>query len=342
MEKGKKQKQAYGKLMSSAQPALPEGKTLPVHELPAVRKRERKEYRKRAPMLRRLGGSALDTMAGVTMIASNPQMYGRSTEANRESMRTGKGLSRLGRLAARRWVRSGEKRDKQRGEAREVTVAKFREEHPNVALQEADLHKKWEREEAERQREEAFSSVVTRSRNATEYFRRRIGSSFSKYIPGRETGFNGSYLDLAKTTMGNALTHQRKDGAIPLLGYGIEKERFEAKEAAGTPLSDIKGSDVGGASTALWKLGFVELEERMVRYAGGKFNPDIEWGQTEDRSGVTADLAFDPENELHRMLVPESSEFSNPRIQVEMSNDTDTPYMDLRVVEAVAPIAVAA
>ena len=245
-----------------------------------------------------------------------------------------------------------EKRAEHRKVARDKAVAQFREQQPNIALREAELRTKWQEAEAKRRRQKIFSSTVSKSNYAIEYFQKHSASSFAKSIPRRSldhkpnTGFDGSYLELAKSTLNDALTHQQGDGTISLLGAGIERERFAAQDAAGAKLQEISQSEdsyVGGVSTALWKLGFVEFNsEDQIRYGNGSFNPDIEWGE----HNQTASLALDPDNELHQMLIPENSSFSNPRIEVDMASyrgdSRQEPSMSLRVVEAAAPVAIAA
>lgn len=329
--------------MRSREPIAPGG-TLPVSELPSVQRQERREYRKRAPLLKRIGHTALENLAGVVTIATNPQTFFKSPEAIKESAKTGKGLNFLGRAAARKWVIKAENRQeelrKHRRAARNTAVTDFRDKYPNVALQEADLQKEWQRQENVRLRKKIFTDISRRSSFATEYFQRRSAYSFSKSLPrrtsyGTEKGFEGNYADLARDTLQSALTYRKKDGSIPLLGRDITTERFKDKESSRpVNLRQSEEAYVEGVSTAMWQLGFVQFEnERQINYGSGTFNPDITWERSPDGVSTTASLAFDPENELHQMIMPEGSNFSNPQVQVEISGGN----MDLRVAEAAVP-----
>lgn len=318
----------------------------------------RQEFRRRVPLVKRLGETATRMMlapsSGVWGYISgipkdNPEAM---KKAAVEYSKTGAG-NYAAYLAVGK-SRLQETNDKHREAARAKAVADFREAHPNIALSETDRHKKWEEQEATRKYSNTFSRIVRKSDYAIEYFSKGSAYSFAKSIPRRSTGthegFDGSYQELAKSTLGDALKHQKEDGTIPLLGIEAEKMRFAAHEHAGDSLREITRAEtsyVEGASTALWQLGFVEFDnEHDVKYGKGQFNPSIEWGQTENQQGTTASIAFNPNNELHQMLVTDASTFTNPRIEVDVFNGSDprsAGRMDLRVVEAAEPtVAIAA
>lgn len=346
MRENKKQKQAYGELIRSTKPLTP-GERLPVYELPEVQRQERKEFKRMAPLFKRVGEVALLGLAKLDFsiwgyISGLPKNDPESMKkAGDEYARTGRG-NYAAYLATSRMPRIVERRSERRKKASDKAVSKFREAHPNVTIREAELHKDWKKGEAARRHSTLFSKIVNKSNYAVEYFSRKRAYSFSKAIPTRGEGFDGSYQELAKSALSDALNHQREDGKIPLLGMGAEKMRFAAHEAAGDSPREIWQSEksyVEGASTALWKLGFVEFDsEDSLRYGKGRFNPDIEWGKPEDsHPGFTASLAFDPDNELHQMLAPDRAALSNPRIEVYTSYDIDSypaPHLGLRVIEA--------
>lgn len=140
---------------------------------------------------------------------------------------------------------------------------------------------------------------------------------------------------------------------ISLLNRSLLAQRFNKKEqASGYRDASFKISDayrdgreyVQGVDTALWKLGFVEFDsESDVHVGRGRFNPDVQWNQNPDN--LTAQLAFNPENELHQMLVSQAGEFANPMIEIETAADSRNPsanYMNLRIVEVAQSMQMAA
>lgn len=347
-----KEKQAYHMLLRTDE-ALDPYQSLPVHELPEVKRQAKAEYRKKNPLYRRLGRAALDNAAGVTLILTNPRMFVQTAEQN-------KALAHKGRSAAARRFSKAYHRSEEdarlRRETRANAVAQAREKHPNIAIREDELRAKWRQEQAEKYRRKVLHDTAARTRRTIDYFQSHNASSLISTIPrrgsedGRQAGFDGDYQRLAVTALSDAMARKQADGTIPLLGLSAERQRIGAQEAAGASAKSIAQSEssyLEGASTALWKLGFIDMsDERQIASASGKFNPDIEWGRSDSPHAVTASLAFDPTNELHSMLLPEGAAFASPRIELEMASDPHDPrlqpYMNVRVVEAAAPALAAA
>lgn len=331
---------------------------LPVGQLPEVRKAARAEYKKEQPrLLRRLGGLAVDGVAAVTLVASNPQLYLRSTEQNDRSFKTGEGINFIGRIAAGRlnkMFKRGEERPKRRQAAHERAVANYREQHPEISEHEAKLRSELQKQQEEQYKRSTPYEVLKRGKYTIDYFGDRNVSSFSKAIPRQplregQPGFTGDYTELAKQTLTSAITHKTEDGTIPLLGLKLEQERLEDRYDQGQSLTAARKTEteyVEGVSTTLWQLGFVQFkDERSVTYGNGNFNPAIEWEKTHDT--VIARIPFDASNELHQILAPDQSVGATPMIELEMSapdygglNGTpQPPYLNMRVAEALVPVA---
>ena len=346
-----KQQKAYSELIRSGESLAPWEK-LPVRELPDVQREQRKEFRARMPLIKRVGETALYGIAKVDSAVwgyisgiskNNSESMKKASE---EYERTGRG-NYAAYLATNSLTKIVERRRKHWKSAGEKAETKFREEHPNVALHEAELREKWKGEQAEKARRRASVAINDKSKWIVDYFRDgRIGS-FSKAIPRRPNregapGFTGDYIEYAKDTMGSALERREEDGSIPLLGRKLQKERMAQREQQGQSISQAISAEkdyADGVGVALWQLGFVEFEdEKKMRQGQGRLNPDTQWGETADHSGVTARIPFNPENELHQMMMPEGGDLSNPMIEVEMNQPQESHkgglYMNLRAVEA--------
>jgi hypothetical protein len=339
MRRAKKQKQAYSRLIRSNEPLAP-WERLPVHELPEVQRQREREYKRRASLVKRIGESALVGYSLVPHLVfgymSGIKDKAKRVEEAKKFARTGRG-NEFAHLSVGRLIKIKEKRDKAWQAAGEKAEARFRGRHPNVAIREAELHKKWEEKEAERKRSDIFWGAVRKSSWAMEFFEKRMAYSFSKSIPTRSEGFHGNYQDLARSALEEALTRQKEDGSIPLMGINVERERFASHNEAGDSLAEIRQSEksyVDGASTALWKLGFVEFDQESdLRYGKGRFNDDITWRRGENGRGVTASIAFDQDNELHQMLAPDIDTSLNPQIEATIHKGD----MSLSVVKAATP-----
>jgi hypothetical protein len=110
-------------------------------------------------------------------------------------------------------------------------------------------------------------------------------------------------------------------------GFRSSNNQLEAKIGYGHDY-------VGGVATSLWKMGFVEFDTHDGVVAdSGRMNEAVEWSQGEN--GATfASLAYDPENELHRIIAGDQADPSNSRIQLAI-NDTQgyAPEMSISLTE---------
>ncbi len=353
----KKPKLTHEALLATTE--LPKyGFELPVGQLPEVHKAARAEYKKTQPRAaRRLGRFAVDSLAAVALVTSNPQTFLR--EDLDTVFKEKRGINFIGRIAVNRlnkMFQRGEERPQHKRAAHERAVTQYREQHPEIAQHEVKLRSERQRQQDEQYRRSTPYEVLRRGKYAIDYFGAKNVYSFAKAIPRRprregQAGFTGDYGELAKTTLASALTYRSEDGTVPLLGLKLENERLADLYKQGQSLTEARRTEtkyVEGVSTALWQLGFIKADDErlLTSYGKGQFSPDIEWGRT--NNGVTARLPFDPSNELHQMFAPEQGVGANSMIELEMSapdfggyGRPQAPYMNMRVVEA-APQALAA
>jgi hypothetical protein len=117
------------------------GFELPVGQLPEVRRAARAEYKKDQPhIVKRLGRSAVDSLAAVTLVTSNPHIFLR--EDLDTVFKEKRGINFIGRIAVNRlnkMFKRGEERPKLRQAAHERAVVQYREQHPEIAEHEATL-----------------------------------------------------------------------------------------------------------------------------------------------------------------------------------------------------------
>lgn len=367
----KKQKVTHQDLINT--PELRGSEKLRVFQLEELQKQARAEFKKRdISLVKRIGHTALDGIAATHLFVSNPKVakkafedsfngfHGSPAETSKPTHEKVK-LNRLGGFAARlslnrldkRYEREAKRNEKWQ-ESHEKVEADYRKSNPDIGEREAVLHDEARQRAYEDQRGRTVFDAYSRNKYVMGYFAEGNTYSFSKSIPRRKDrfdkpGFDGSYLDLAKNTLKDALSHKKEDGSVPLLGIETSRQRVAEQENAGTSLGQINADSrehVQGVSAALWQMGFVEFkEERLIDYGKGNFNEDIQWAK--DNDSLTAQLPYDPGNELHGMLMPEESGFANPMIEVEMGMANTMygrePYsMDMRVVDAPVLEAVAA
>jgi len=329
-------------------------------EAVAPRLRQKHEVRQSSEVapsrIRRLGNMAVKA----SVVAAEAITRRSSKRAARLSEKTARLESDFtqkrggGRLvsAARAYKedRASEKRrvQSERRKAADEGVLKYREAHPEIAERER-------KEQLEQFRHETRVNLGFKLDYSVEYFRDRNAYSFLKSIPRRpsyegQPGFTGDYAKLAKSSLTSAMTYRQKDGSIPLLGGRLEQKRLADLEENGKSVSAIRQHEsryIDGVSTALWQLGFVQVDkEEDIPYSRGNFNPNIEWEESQD--AVKARLPFDPNNELHAMLVSDDStasermiELTMPRVEYGYNGRVPNGYMAMRVMDSV-PATVAA
>ena len=364
--KSQKSKVTHAELMSTDY--IPAGGRLPIHQLPEVQKNYRQEFKKASPKLRsRIGNVALDAAVVTSWVATHPVTFGRDLKAaNREywgkpaepetriAKRRNRAASFIGRITERMVDVRMNERDQRKAARKVLTQEKwqqaqqdYREAHPEVDAHEKALQKAKFAMEQAGARASWSSMPKSRASFAQERFANRNGSSFSHAIPRLDsknrdgTKFDNNYMALAERSLADAIFHKSDAGTIPLWGREILSQRLASKEANGMDLVTAANSEatyVDGVSTALWKLGFVNFEnDKAISSGGGTVNEDIVWGKTVENA-QTAELTFDPDNELHRMLMPDTTTFSNPVLRIEMNPASErmNQYMNLSVTEASA------
>lgn len=327
---------------------------LPVGHLPEVRKIARAEYKKEQPIIKRLGRFAVDSIATLALVTSNPQLYLRSKEQNEQSFKTGQGINFIGRIAASRlnkMFKRGIEQTERKQVVHERAVAKYREQHPEIAEHEAKLQNELQKKHDKEYKRNTLNELLANSEYVIDSFggnKASFGGNkayyFSSCIPRRpefdhSPGFTGDYATLAKQTLSSAMTYKTEDGIIPLLGFNLEQERLANHYKENQSLAVIREHEtryVKGVSTALWQLGFVQFKnEKDISYRNGNFNPSIKWEKTYD--DVTARIPFDPDNELHQMLAPNQNTNARSMLELKMSNlfhDLRQPlYLNMRVIE---------
>ena len=233
------------------------------------------------------------------------------------------------------WRKDKERRvQEERRHAADEAASRYRAKFPEIA---------------ERERKEHEANIlhdVSRSlRNRRDYIIDYFPSyiySFAKAIPRRpsrtgERGFTGDYHEFAKSALESALTYKMEDGTVPLLGAMLEQKRLDDDQKQGQSVYEAGRTEtnyIDGISTALWQLGFVQVEKEsdVAAYNRGKYNPDLQLEKTSD--SVIVRIPFDAENDLHRMLVDEG-DGDGKMIQIGMfPRNYGHSYMNMSVVEA--------
>lgn len=192
------------------------------------------------------------------------------------------------------------------------------------------------------------------------FFHDQNADSFSKMIPRRPTkeggkGFSGPYDELAQQSLTSALKHKSADGSVPLLGKDVIEQRL-VDLIQGTPkqvgLKPEKAVETEKASmytegipTALWKLGFMTVEnEAGIPYGRMKINQNVTTSK-EQRGPLEIhhmQLPFDKTNALHAMLAHEIGVPAPAFVEVQTSISPHPSYarsaytppsMTLRLIE---------
>jgi len=136
------------------------------------------------------------------------------------------------------------------------------------------------------------------------------GYSFSKAIPRRpshegEQGFTGEYRELAETTLQSAMSDRQADGSILLMSPRRADDQAKQGLARGESVQSLiarQRADTGGVATTLWQLGyFAVVDEDDIPFGKMTVNPATNWQQTDQ--GMAARLSYDPNNELHQLLL---------------------------------------
>ncbi len=254
-------------------------------------------------------------------------------------------------------------RQKQFEAEKQVAWNKYLDENPEVEKQLIAEQEQRDKQFEVNARYESYNQMQGSASFATEHFVNRNSYSFSKALP-RRPQFEGSYDELAKSSVERAAKNRQEDGSITLFSpnslASVVKERLsispDTAERDGPAVYDgetrytsqnfynrnrelrqevqDRYDYTGGVATSLWKMGFVEFEsEESIPYGRGEFNPDIEWSRDED--GTTfASLAYNPENELHRIIGGGQADPSSARIQLAI-NDSQryAPEMSVSLIE---------
>ena len=246
-------------------------------------------------------------------------------------------------------------RQKQFKNEKDAAWAKYLKENPEVQKRLIAEQKQLDSQIEVNTRHRLVSRMRVNASFATEYFAGGNSYSFSKALP-RRPEFEGSYDDLAKSSIERAAKNRNEDGSISLFGSDIltsivhdrlplSPEDFRRDRPSindGQPRytsqdfydnaqllnQEVSGrcDYVGGIATSLWKMGFVEFDsERDITSGNGhRMNPAIEWSHGDD-GATLASLPYNHENELHRIIGGEkSNDPTNARIQLVIN--TSEPY----------------
>jgi hypothetical protein len=242
------------------------------------------------------------------------------------------------------------RRQKQFEAEKQVAWNKYLDENPEVEKRLIAEQKQRDTQFEVNSQNERYHQMQSNASFATEYFVKGNSYSFSKALP-RRPAFEGSYDELAKSSIKSAAKNRQEDGSIALFSpqilAGIVKEKLplsgDTAERDGPAIYDgetrytsqnFYNSDrqlrhdvqerydyVGGVAASLWKMGFVEFdsEQDITSGNGHRMNEAIEWSRGED--GTTfASLPYNPENELHRIIGGEQADPSNTRIQLAIND----------------------
>lgn len=247
-----------------------------------------------------------------------------------------------------------EKARAERAAAQAAAVEQYHAQHPEVradwaakqAAQEQALAV--QRHAAEqgriaREQSSAQAEINAEQLHIAESLQRGLATgsvySVAKYIPRRsdtqrEEAFTGDYADLASDTLRLAAENRDSDGVIVLLG-GTQSRLLQPEPSS---VDDVHNSwndakDYNeGVTTLLWQAGFMRFEnEKDVAYGKGAFAADIE----DDGEFVRASIAYNPANQLHRMIAPQGGVDS---LVLQMSRHPldeqhgDDPYLSLYAV----------
>ena len=265
------------------------------------------------------------------------------------------------------------RRQKQFEAEKQVAWSKYLDENPEVKKRLIAEQEQRDKQFEIGSQSKRYSEMQGNASFATEYFVKRSAYSFSKAIP-RRPDFQGSYDELAKSSVEHAAKNRQADDSISLLNRDLLFEMVEKK----MPLSpdgvkrdgpvvfdgenhntsqDFYNNDrqlfddirercdyVGGVATSLWKMGFVEFNSETDIAGGGnrpgrRMNETIEWGQDQDT--ILASLAYDPENELHRIIAGDHVDSSDAKIQLAISGQQYAPEMSVRLVQQPALVSAA-
>jgi hypothetical protein len=250
------------------------------------------------------------------------------------------------------------RREEQFEAKRQAAWDRYLEENPDVKERLIAEQKQRDKQYEVDSRNARYNQMQSSASFATEYFLKHNAYSFSKALP-RRPGFEGSYDELAKSSIELAAKNRQEGGSIALFSpnilQGIVKDKLPLSpddarrngpqviysrigsqgyenQSVNTSLSfrnndqrlfqEIQGNHdyTGGVATSLWKMGFINFEsEESINYGKGEFNPNIEWSRGED--GTTfASIAYDPDNELHQIICGEQADPSNARIQLAIND----------------------
>ena len=195
-------------------------------------------------------------------------------------------------------------------------------------------------------RDISIIEVNKRLHNIVQNFRLKNAISLSKLIPARSgylnnSGFDGNYLELAKSSLTTAMSYIDNNGTIQLLSPELGHKRLQQIEAEGKSPLEAREDEyqyIDGISAALWQLGFLQFA-REDRYSSVGFNPNIEWESSSDTT--QAYLPFDPSNELHLMLAEKASKSGdNIKIEISVPNSIykyagiDNARMSIRIISS--------
>jgi hypothetical protein len=273
------------------------------------------------------------------------------------------GLELAAKKAAAYQARQRAKAEAKRQTALSNAVDQYKSDNPHevAALQEQKrsiaINKALEWPAAQQQSMIEYFALPARHQSVG-----RDAYSLSKFVPRRADGFEGSYQDLAAATLSTAQESSRHqpDGFVMLLGADERTQRAQ-EASANSGIAQLETNEMaynGGVAAALWQLGFIESArgEEGIAHSQAQFNPSIEWSQTHhlaqtvdgyDQTYHRARLAFDGNNELHQMLVPEGLQ-GNPNLMLELEfsegaqqrgvhGSVGGEYMGISVVPAQVP-----
>lgn len=195
--------------------------------------------------------------------------------------------------------------------------------------------------------------------SATEYFVKSNTYSFSKALP-RRPQFQGSYDELAKSSVEFAAKNRQEDGSIALLSSntltGIVKERLPLspddvhrdgpqvtyrrivptgyEESTANTSQSFRNNEqelfqelqggydyTAGVATSLWKMGFVEFDSEKDIVSGDGHRMNPDIGWSRGEDGTTfASIPYNPENELHQIIAGDPIDTADARIQLAIND----------------------
>ncbi len=323
--------------------------------------------------LRRIGRGAMsifnrsnekalhNTSQKVERLASKNQANRQTKMGNVENWASNK----MGYIDSKR-QQTHQRRQEQFKADKQVAWDKYLDENPEVEKRVIAENNQRDRQYEVDSQNKRYFEMQRDARYATNYFAEGNSYSFSKALP-RRPGFEGSYDELAKSSVESAAKYRQEDGSITLFSpdtlFGIVEEKMPMSgdsaqrdgpivhDDQGTHytnwdfnnndrqlFSEIRESDdyVGGVATSLWKMGFVEFDsERDISSGSGhRMNEAVEWSSSEDGTTTFASLAYNPDNELHRIVAGDQADPTNSRIQLAINNSQGyAPEMSVNLVE---------